>query len=100
MNIRSFGRSPKGERLERIRSTENYKDGSFQNVEPTEVNPGDVSIFKILKEMLSRPSSVRPSFEMPHVQTNLKQMNGNAPVVVWFGHSSYFLQVDGFKILR
>lgn len=99
MNIRSFGKSPGGERLERIRSTNNYRDGRFHNVEPTEVNPGNVSFFKILKEMLSRPSSVRPSGEIPHVKTNLKQLNGKGPAVVWFGHSSYFLQVDGFKIL-
>lgn len=99
MNIRSFGRSPRGERLARIRSTENYRNGSFQNVEPTEVNPGNVSIFRILKGMLSRPSSVRPSAEIPNVRSDLKELDRERPALVWFGHSSYFLQVDGFKIL-
>ena len=99
MNYKTFGKSPRGERLERIRKVANYRDGSFQNVEPTEVNPGKVSVFKIMKAMLSRPSTVRPSSEVPHVKTNLKELNAEGPVVVWFGHSSYFLQVEGFRIL-
>ncbi len=99
MNLKSFGKTPAGERLERIQRSPQYKDGKFQNMEPTSVNPNDVSMFRILKKMLSRPSSVRPSEGMPHEQTNLKQLNAASPVVVWFGHSSYFIVIDGFRIL-
>ena len=99
MNYKSLGKSPAGERLERVKTSTHYKDGKFHNVEPTSVNPNDVSIFRILKKMLSRPASVRPSHEMPHEQTNLKQLSSASPVVVWFGHSSYFIRVDGFNIL-
>jgi L-ascorbate metabolism protein UlaG (beta-lactamase superfamily) len=99
MNIRSFGKNPSGERLEKVKNSPNFKDGSFQNVEPTSVNPGDVSMFKILKKMLSRPDTVRPSHEVPHVQTNLKELNSQTPVIVWFGHSSYFIHIDGYNVL-
>jgi hypothetical protein len=30
-----FGRSPKGDRLERIKKSENYRDGTFQNIHET-----------------------------------------------------------------
>lgn len=99
MNFKSFGKLPVGERLQRIRKSPQYRDGKFYNTVPTEVNPRDVSIFRILKKMLSRPASVRPSLELPHEQTNLRSFQEEDVVVVWFGHSSYFIQVKGFKIL-
>lgn len=99
MNLRSFGRNPSGARLEKIKKAPNYREGSFQNIEPTSVNPKEVSVFKILKKMLSRPDSVRPSAEIPYVQTDLKELSLKEPLVVWFGHSSYFLKVNGFNLL-
>ncbi|MGB7786204.1 MAG: MBL fold metallo-hydrolase [Salinimicrobium sp.] len=99
MNYRSFGKRPSGERLEELKKSPNYRDGSFQNIEPTSVNPDNVSMFRILKKMMSRPSSVRPSQEVPHEQTNLMELDSSSPVVVWFGHSSYFIVVNGFRVL-
>ena len=31
----SFGRLPRGERLERIKRSPNFRDGEFRNMEPT-----------------------------------------------------------------
>lgn len=97
--IKRFGKHPQGERLQRINNSPNYRDGSFRNVEKTSVNPDDVSMFTILKKMVGRPSSVRPSGEIPNIRTNLFSLDPTKSVVVWFGHSSYFLQVHGIKIL-
>lgn len=97
--IKRFGKPPEGERLQRIKNSPNYKDGSFKNVENTSVNPDDVSIFRILQKMIFRPSSVRPSGEIPNVKTDLSKLNPNGNTVVWFGHSSYFIQVKNFRIL-
>ncbi len=36
---------------------------------------------------------------MPSVKTDLQALNPGKDVMVWFGHSSYFLQIDGKKIL-
>ena len=94
-----FGKNPQGERLQRIKSSPNYRDGSFRNVENTSVNPKDVSMFRILKKMISRPKTVQPSRELPNIKTDLEKIDSHAPTLVWFGHSSYFLQVNGFRIL-
>lgn len=99
MSWKVFGKKPAGERLERIENSLNFRDGKFKNIEPTSVNPGDVSIFKIIKKMLSRPGSVRPSEEIPHIKTDVKALFSEKPVVVWFGHSSYLIHVKGFNIL-
>ena len=99
MDLKSFGKNPSGIRLEHVRKSPNYRDGKFENIEPTRVNPNDISIFRILKKMLSRPSSVRPSGEIPNSRTDLHDLKSDKPVVVWFGHSSYFIQFENFKVL-
>ena len=97
--VKRFGSKPEGDRLQRIKNSPNYRDGSFKNVEETSVNPNDVSMFTILKKMILRPSSVRPSSELPNVKTDLKNLDPEKPQLVWFGHSSYLLQLRGYKIL-
>ncbi|WP_324719523.1 MBL fold metallo-hydrolase [Salinimicrobium sp. HB62] len=97
--VKRFGTHPEGDRLQRIKSSPNYRDGSFKNVEKTSVNPDNVSMFTILKKMILRPSSVRPSSELPNVKTDLQKLDPTKPQVVWFGHSSYLLQVKGYSIL-
>ncbi|MDT0676638.1 MBL fold metallo-hydrolase [Autumnicola musiva] len=96
---RSIGIKPEGERLERIKKSFNYKDGKFQNIQPTEVSPKDASTFDVLKEFITRPKSVRPSAELPNIKTDLKNLSSDKPVIVWFGHSSYFIGFKGFRIL-
>lgn len=99
MILKRFGKKPFGERLERIKKQPNYKDGRFQNAEPTAVNPEDVSFFTVLRAFIRRPKTVTPSKEIPHKKTNLFKLAGEKPTVVWFGHSSYFLIYKGYKIL-
>lgn len=99
MILKRIGSVPSGKRLERIKNSENYKNGEFWNIEPTSVNPNNVSFFTILKEFISRPKSVTPSEELPHIKTDLAKVKDEKPTVVWFGHSSYFLSYKGFRIL-
>lgn len=97
--FKRLGKQPRGERLERIRGASNYKDGKFQNVEPTSVNPDNVPFYRIMREMISRPKTVTPSEELPHKKTDLKTISSEKLTVVWFGHSSYFLKYKNFTIL-
>ena len=41
----------------------------------------------------------RPPGKIPSVKTDLLNLQPDEDVLVWFGHSSYFIQVDGNKIL-
>lgn len=67
--FKRIGKLPSGKRFERIKNSVNYKDGKFQNVEPTSINPNNVSFFTIMKEMINRPKTVTPSEELPHTKT-------------------------------
>ena len=42
---------------------------------------------------------MRPETEIPVIKTDLSKISKDENVLVWFGHSSYFIQVDGKRIL-
>jgi len=95
-----FGGTPAGSRLERIRNSPNFRDGSFQNQLLTPVmTPVPGSRNAMLEFMFSRNKRLRPSGSVPSVRRDLRQLSPADNVLVWFGHSSYFLQVDGKRIL-
>lgn len=95
----TFGKKPSGDRLKRIQHSPNYNKGAFQNLTPTPVTLQDVSLYKMLKEYLSKPKDTAPPHALPSVRTNLLTLPSDAPVIVWFGHSSYLIKVKGFHIL-
>lgn len=97
--FKRLGKAPAGKRQERIESQENFWNGKFHNLEPTAVNPGDVSFFTILKEFISRPKSVTPAEALPIKKTDLLNLPAGEISVIWFGHSSYLLNYRGFIIL-
>ena len=95
-----FGQTPKGERLERVRKSPNYKDGSFQNRSHTPDLTEGVSYYAVLKEFLfAEKKRVKPLDTIPSTKTNLLDLDPEQNILVWFGHSSYFMQLDGKRIL-
>ena len=100
MNQPSFGRAPRGERLERIKKSPHYKDGKFHNLHPTLMMTSRKGRFGTMWDFLfKKEKGVRPDKEIPVIKTDLNKLAGNDNVLVWFGHSSYFIQIDGKRIL-
>ncbi len=99
MIFKRFGKAPAGERLKRIVRQANYSMGKFHNAVPTKVSPNDVSIVKVLKAMITRPKSVTPSRELPHVKADISKLDPSKPGIIWYGHSSYLLTYKKFHIL-
>ncbi len=100
LNHPKFGQLPSGERLDRIKKSPNYKDGSFQNQSFTPVMAENVSYFSALKEFFfDKNERSTPIGKIPSKKTDLLNLDINKNVLVWFGHSSYFMQIDGKKIL-
>ncbi len=94
-----FGKMPEGARLERIQQSPNYKDDAFRNQSETPVMTGD-SYWSVMKEsMFGKKENVTPVDSIPTMKTNLKNLDPNEDILVWFGHSSYFLQQDGKRFL-
>lgn len=100
LNQTKFGKLPTGERLERIKKSPNYKNGSFQNQSETPVMTEGVSYLSVSREFFfGEKKKVVPIDSIPSVKTNLLDLDINKDILVWFGHSSYFLQIDGKRIL-
>lgn len=96
----SFGKQPSGERLERILRSPNYRNGMFQNLTPTPVMTGNRSRWQALWEFVfGNREGLRPGKAVPAIHTDLKLLPEESDLMVWFGHSSYLLQVGKKKIL-
>ncbi len=99
-NLPLFGKAPSGERLERIKKSPQYKNGKFENIHFTPTLTKGYSFMGILyNQFFKRVPNKTPKIEIPSIKTNLKEFNTNENIVVWFGHSSYFMQIDGKKFL-
>ncbi len=83
----------------RVNNSPNFRNGSFQNLSPTPMFPDDVTYYKVIRDALKRPKEVKPSKVLPSQKTYLKNISAEKPVIVWFGHSSYFIHVKGINIL-
>lgn len=100
MQQAKFGKQPNGERLKRIQASPNYKNGEFQNISPTPALTEGVSYYAVLKDfMFGDYKRKQPIDNIPSVKTDLLQLNPQEEVLVWFGHSSYFIQSSGKTIL-
>jgi len=93
-----FGKLPAGERLARIEKSPNYKNGAFQNLNPTQQMTAEGGFMKIMNDFRNAKNR-RPPVELPSVKTDLKNLPAGKNLLVWFGHSSYFMQIDGKTIL-
>jgi len=95
-----FGKLPSGERLQKIEKADNYKNGTFHNINHTPDLPKGVSYWDVTKKYLfTKKIDSKPSEPIPSIKTDLQNLNLDEDILVWFGHSSYFMQIDGKKIL-
>jgi L-ascorbate metabolism protein UlaG (beta-lactamase superfamily) len=95
-----FGRKPAGERLERMVKSPNYRDNQFQNLTYTPVMAEDVSYFNVFKEFLFNNNKRKsPDASIQSVKADLLSLQRDRDLLIWFGHSSYFLQIHGMRFL-
>ena len=101
VNRPQFGRLPQGERLERIRKSPHYRDGQFHNLHPTvQMTAKKGRLGALWSFVFKKEEGLRPQEDVPAVKTDLKSIRRDENVLVWFGHSSYFIQADGKRILE
>ena len=101
LSQKSFGRLPQGERLARIRQSPNYNGKEFVNLDSTVTMAGQRSKFQIWKEFLFGDGSdvVKVPDSMTVIRTDLKALPDDRDWLVWFGHSSYLMNLSGKKVL-
>lgn len=96
----NFGKRPAGERLEKIKNSPNYKNGVFQNLNDTPAITDGANYFTVIKKFFfGKSNRSKPATALPSQKTNLLNLPPDENVLIWFGHSSYFMQVDGKTFL-
>ncbi len=107
-----LGSLPQGERLARVQASPHCRGGYVENIAepcglpvPPGVMPwaqsGQKRFYRILWEALigSGEPGERPAAPLTVVETDLAALPRERDGIVWFGHSSYLLQLGGKRIL-
>lgn len=95
-----FGALPDGERLAKIEKSPNYKDGKFRNkIEKPTITEGYSIVGELWSTLTTKYPRTEPTDVIPSIKTDLKNLPIDKNLIVWFGHSSFLLQIDGKKIL-
>jgi glyoxylase-like metal-dependent hydrolase (beta-lactamase superfamily II) len=63
------------------------------------MKPDDISYWKMITEFLKKNKNTAPPSVLPFVKTDLNNLNSTDPVIVWFGHSSYFIRIENKNFL-
>ncbi|MEV6787766.1 MBL fold metallo-hydrolase [Streptomyces sp. NPDC051098] len=100
----AFGADPAGERMERIRRSPNFSDGTFQNPVGARTRPSGGSMAEFAKIYFQKEARARrsPLGQVPLHATTLKDLE-HPPVsglrLTWVGHSSVLAEIDGRRVL-
>ncbi|MCQ2099728.1 MAG: MBL fold metallo-hydrolase [Fibrobacter sp.] len=103
LSQKSFGRLPQGERLARIKQSPNYNGEQFVNLDTTVNLIYKKSKLQVWKEFLFDNSGVQiapaKGDSLTVIRTDLKALPADKDWLVWFGHSSYLMNLSGKKVL-
>ncbi|QGY32416.1 MBL fold metallo-hydrolase [Pantoea cypripedii] len=95
-----FGALPKGERLARIERSPNYVNGTFRNQINTPMLTTEQSEWSMWMETLfTGQGQTRPPGPIPAIKTDLKSLDLSRDLVIWLGHSSFYVQLAGKRFL-
>lgn len=95
-----IGKLPSGERLARIQASPNYSGGEFRYPLPTPtISKEDSEGGSLFKFFFGDKSGRSPQHPLPSIKTDLRALDPNQDLLVWLGHSSFYMQLGGFKIL-
>lgn len=95
-----FGKPPTNGRLTVVKRSWHYRNGAFQNIHVTPELAEGYSMWDVTYSQFFRTAARRTPVDLiPSVKTDLLHLPKNKNVLAWFGHSSYFIQLDGKTIL-
>ena len=100
MKQEKFGAAPGEQRIAEFASSENFKDGAFQNEMVTpELAEGHTTFDVMYTFFFKTFPRLRPIDTIPSVKNDLHAIPADSNILVWFGHSSFYIQLDGKRIL-
>lgn len=97
LNQKKFGKHPKEEDFQHL---PNYKNGEFQNTLLTPTLTEDTSAsYLLIRNLFKSYPRQKPKGPLPSQKTDLKSLNPQKDVIISLGHSSFYIQVSGKRLL-
>jgi len=96
-----FGGKHTKEDIKRYQESGHYEEGKFINLSPTNLDMSFKNIVAILKDQMKGNPNKKPKFKLPQQAVDsldLEQTKAEDKLI-WFGHSSFLLQLDNKNIL-
>lgn len=95
--VPSLGQVPDGEQL---KSSPHYVDGAFRNEVASPPRRGGFGfVLAVIRGRFEPRDRPAPEAPLPSVKTDLSALPREQDTVVWLGHSSYFVQLGGKRLL-
>lgn len=99
-----FGELPTGERLKGMQASPHYHGDHFENLVPVPVMSEEEGehenrITATWKFLFGDKTGLVPDRPLPTEKTNLFALPREQDAVVWLGHSSFYVQLGGYRIL-
>lgn len=100
----AFGKNPEGARLQRIMASPHYRNGKFQCIDPIDdimepSDDGEGRLSATWKFLFGDKTGLVPAQPMLSRKTDLKALPPEDDVVIWMGHSTFYLHLAGHRIL-
>lgn len=99
MSLKITGKLPSGQHLERLKQSPHFKTKGFENLSATPMMAEDASYWKMTKDFFKKNKDAAPAQVLPSVKTDMNTIQSEEPVIIWFGHSSYFIRIAGKNFL-
>lgn len=95
-----FGKTPNSALVSDYSKLPNYQNGAFQNQSHTPNFSGDDNVVTIFWNFFfNKNVNAEPHSTIPTKKVDIHSIPLSENVVIWFGHSSYYLQIDGKRFL-
>ncbi len=95
-----FGQVPRGDALEKIRQSSNYKENEFKNLVKTEMDMGFSKIISTSYAYFTNTNQKSPNKPIPtNFDFTSPPENAHEALVTWFGHSALLIEMEGQRIL-
>jgi L-ascorbate metabolism protein UlaG (beta-lactamase superfamily) len=101
MALASFGAHATGLRLERMKSSSRFADGTFHNVAPVAPGLKKGSVAPTISEFLCGGQRRTPPSPLPSTSplSHWSRPSETGLRATWLGHSTVLLEIDGFRVL-
>lgn len=95
-----FGALPEGRCLQRILASPHFAGGTFHNLIPRPILSDNSSfVLALLRSLVTRRVNPVPPGPVPSSHTSLLKLETGRDIVIWLGHSSFFIQLGGLRLL-